>query len=767
MILSPISYTPHEYKLLKIKPDSRLTNTSYEGLLNIIHSVYTPITNRLREAKYKQIRHNGVLSINTVNSITYEILFEGDNIKHTPIFYFGIPIIYSNYLKQRIQTTFPDSTLTFEDDIKIKLINMQFNNCYTYEYHYTKNNILSISTKETNFFESLLSIKKDIKKNECILFQIEMTPIGNSWKSFNEEKWDSIRTGKYVNVINKLSMFDKIIDFTCDATYQLLDFIDMILEIPTEKKIEKLPKINIQDFSITSRQKNKYDGFNVSIKLYVVGCEKIKADSYAILVDTAFKELEEDNRLIHKYNKKIHNIQRGKFTLPNKMNLMNTKELCSLVNIPNQKLQKKFKIDNINMKINNIPEELINSNYIRIGTDVFHGETRTICLPKTKRNRCLSRVYLSSMGAGKSNILLNNIVDSINYNNGVFIIDHINICELTKGIVDIFGDKVIVKNPKTDATFNFSFPELAITDNMSIEDRLDISNDVAYEIQYLINSIAINTETLSEIMTNYLFSACKIVFCHYGKTLQDFINVLLNQKIRHDFIDLGISQKLFTEDSYEIQLLLKLDKDDKPIKGLIDRISVLQRDTLFSKLLKRPYNDNDNFIKYFDNCIPVSIVMSNEDFPNKKKKDILSTFLLSKVRLAMMKRKNRDMITDIYIDEPQSLKNTMTIINDSIYESRKYGMSYVLAIQGINQLGILKDGLFDSGCHWFLLKGCNEKTFNELKFKLNNNFNYDDMVEMNLWHSLNIVSIDNKTHCFITKYPTPLKNKDGKLYIGE
>ena len=194
---------------------------------------------------------------------------------------------------------------------------------------------------------------------------------------------------------------------------------------------------------------------------------------------------------------------------------------------------------------------------------------------------------------------------------------------------------------------------------------------------------------------------------------------------------------------------------------------MLQRDTLFSRMLRKPYNDNDSFVKYFDNCIPVSITMSNEDFPNKKKKDILSTFLLSRVRLAMMKRKNRNMITDIYIDEPQSLKRSMELINDSIFEVRKYGISYVLAIQGINQLGVLKDGLLDAGCHWFLLKGCNEQTFNELKFKIGDEFDYNDLIEMEKWHSFNIVSIDSNNHCFITKYPEPLRNKQGKLYIGD
>ena len=200
---------------------------------------------------------------------------------------------------------------------------------------------------------------------------------------------------------------------------------------------------------------------------------------------------------------------------------------------------------------------------------------------------------------------------------------------------------------------------------------------------------------------------------------------------------------------------------------MLDRISVLQRDTLFSRMLKIPYSDNDNFIKYLDNNIPISILMTNDDFPNKKKKDILCTFILGRIRLAMMKRKDRNKICDVYIDEPQSLKKTMDIISDSVYEVRKYGISYVLAIQGINQLGVLKEALFDAGAHWFLLKGCNETSFNELKSMLNDEFDYSDILEMEKWHSLNIISIDSKSYGFITKYPDMLLNKYGKPYIGD
>ena len=198
MILNPISYEKINYKLLKIKPDSRLTKNSYEELINIFHSTYQPLFNRLQNFKYTTSKNNGYFSIENNHPISYEVLFVGDNIKQSPTFYFGIPYTLDQYLKQRIQTTFPNSTLTFENDSLLNLIDTQFKDSYTYEFFYVKNNILSIKTGENRFFESLLTIKNSIQKGDCILFQVELTPIGDYWKSFNEDKWNEIRNGNDV-----------------------------------------------------------------------------------------------------------------------------------------------------------------------------------------------------------------------------------------------------------------------------------------------------------------------------------------------------------------------------------------------------------------------------------------------------------------------------------------------------------------------------------------------------------------------------------------
>lgn len=65
-----------------------------------------------------------------------------------------------------------------------------------------------------------------------------------------------------------------------------------------------------------------------------------------------------------------------------------------------------------------------------------------------------------------------------------------------------------------------------------------------------------------------------------------------------------------------------------------------------------------------------------------------------------------------------------------------------------------------------LLGGCTESAFDELKSKMNEDFTYQDVVELEKWHSLNVVTIDGKTHTFVSKLCEPLKDKNGKLYIG-
>ena len=627
-------YKEIPYSLLKIKPDSRLTGTFYDELINAMHSTLKPIKERVSYAK--TTKYNGNINLEMVQPITYEIYFDGDNKKTTPTMTFGLADNVAPYMKQRIQAIFPNSTLTFENDYS-----NVFDNGYVCEYTYEKDNMLSLKIKDNNLLQSLLNMKSDIKKGEHILFQVEMLPISDMWKSFNEDKWDKVRQGKDVttkgNLLdNGLNVVGNIID---DAFYVFDEIMEFDGDKDKKEAIKKEKSQLISSLSSASKQKRNNDGFRVRIRAYFAGCTQLQARAYSTSIEVSLMELEEDNRLKKGSIKNCKALKRGlSFNPVSRIGsmIMSSKELGSIVNIPNQKIQREFRMDNVNMKVTKPPKECLNADWVRIGTYDYHGEINNVYFPSVQRNACLTKLLITLMGGGKTNAVLNMMVDSITVGNGVFLIDHIDDCPSTKALQEIFPNRVKVKDMSDNSQlFGFCYPEIHIEETDTIEDRLDKANDIAYEVEYLINSSAVNTDSVSDIMSNYLFAACKVVFIHNYKTLKDFIAVLMNKKIRDEYIQLAMDQGVLTEDSFEVMTLRKLDESDKEIKGLLNRLSVFTKDSLFQRMLNKECDYNDSLVRIFDKQIPFSVMLPQEYFSNKKKKDIITTFLLSRVRLAI------------------------------------------------------------------------------------------------------------------------------------
>ena len=176
-----------------------------------------------------------------------------------------------------------------------------------------------------------------------------------------------------------------------------------------------------------------------------------------------------------------------------------------------------------------------------------------------------------------------------------------------------------------------------------------------------------------------------------------------------------------------------------------------------------------NFVDIMDNSKPIVIIMPQNIFTNKYSKDVLCTYYMSRVRLAMSKRKDFNKICRVIIDEVHQIPKTMNLIKDTIAEPRKFAVNYILSMHSFGQLDKdIKDSLTSIGCHFMLLKGVDEKGFSELKPYIGDEFEYKDMKEMDWdYGSLNLINIKNEYRVFMSKLPDPLKDSRGKLFIGD
>lgn len=753
-IYNPIKI--YKYDILQIIPDSRLNKNTYENIINAIYSTYNSFLKRI----YKD--EDEVLYYHKQQPISYEILFDGSKKTTTPNFYFSIPQYCSEYLKQRIQAIIPHSTLIFVDDYS-----RQFDNSYVCKYNYEKDSILSLNTKDNNFLEALLSIKNDLLKEEKILLQIQMTPLSDMWKGFHNDKWDKIRQGK--DIITKTSLIIKIFDWIDSFIQEVFEILDKIMEYKdiTKKDLEKKEKkLLLSNFSSASRQKINNDGFAVTIKNHVQCKDELKALAYNKSIEVAMRELEEDNRLIMSKIKK-GNIERKYNPFELHKNIMSTKELASIVNLPNGLLQRRFNIKNIRIKQINAPKECFNGG-IRIGTIKIYGETKNVFFPKDKNNFSRPNVLYSGMGAGKSTAILNMCCDAIDNNISVIMLDYIKNCEMGKNLAKLRPKTHVINLASNDINMYAGFPEIPILDTDTIEQRLNKANTISYEMKYLLNAMATDAEPMTRRMSKYLQSATRLVFCHKNATIQQVIDVLEFPDIRAKYIEKTINEGLMTENDRDIINLCDLDNetktgkivnDDKKVEGILERFSVITDDRIWQKILNKPCDYSNSFVDIMDKGESIVFLMpEDEGFTNKIIKSVFVTYIYSRIMLAMSMRKNHNQQSIIVLDELHQIPQTQSLIVDKIAEIRKFGIALLFSCHYLTQLTKeLQDAIMNVNSNHMLLAGVGENCVKNLKHLFGDEFEEEDVYGLESFTSFNIFNIDNKRYQFITNLPPKIK----------
>lgn len=755
-------YNPIKYDLIKIKPDSKLTGTFYDTIIKAIYSTRKPLIERISHKCTS--KYNGEIQVNLTQPITYEIMFDGANKKVTPTICFGIPENHSQYLKQRIQGILPQSTLTFESDYL-----ETFTGSYMCEYSYAKNSMLSLKIKDNNFLQAILQLKNEIQKDERILFQVVMNPIGNSWKTFQDDKWDKIREGK--DVTKKHGGVTRAFDAVYDELQNVLELADSVMGVESPKRdLVAKDRVKITDFSSASKTKKSDDGFQVEIKAYFICKSKIKARTYATTIETAMRELEEDNRLVMgKIALQKGKIDRSISINPFNRNIMSGKELASIVNIPNQRQQREFKMEFVNTKQVDVPKECINvKNGVRIGLMELYGETFFAYFPNDKNFLAMPKFYLAGMGSGKSTALLNYANDVVESGQPLIDINFVSKCELAYAIKDMHPQHIIVDMSDENKLPALMLPEVVILDTDTPFQRKRKACDCATEIEYFINSItSTGTEDISTMMAQYLYCAAQIVFIYNNMSIRYAFDILDDKNVRDKWIDKAIESGVYTEDDYEIRKLRDLDDDKggKKVNGVIGRYSVLMRNPTFRMMLDST-NSQFDFIDIMDKGKSISICMPEDEFRNKATKDVIITYLMCRLRLAMLSRKDRDKVVHVLIDEAHHLHNSLEVISDSIAEPRKYGVAFCFCTHYFDQMGErLKKAALNVGGHYLLLKGVGESAYNELQKKIGNEWDYDDIKNMDDYNSFNMIWIRGGHNIFVSKMLSPLKNKSGELYI--
>lgn len=767
----------YPYRVLEVQVDNRMRDKNYTDIVNIIHSL-------LKDVRKRIVCNKEGIIYTRCQPISFEILYDSNK---EITFNFAVNELDSLYFKNRLQTILPNSTLKFLDEMGRNDYIDEFKDSAVYKYNYDKHYMLSLNTKVSPI-QSLLAIKKDLDDKEKLLLQTLILPVGNGWKTTCDDNWKKVRRGH--NVTNGVNIFDDFFSWVDGFLDGVMDIIDDIIEIKPKSDVDKSSKKIIREFESDSKTKTNYNGFKIDINSFIKTDSNQQSYNIGKSIETCFRDMASDNALVMGKKKIAKKIDRK--ILFKSMNIVSELELANLIKLPDNILQRRFNIKSVRINQIDIPKECRNGN-INLGSVEYHGDIVDWYMPSERDISCLPMFILTKMGGGKTTLLLKIAHDTREAGEGLVLFDYIKDCQTAKALIEMYPDTQIIRFDSLESLDNFSFPEIQIEDGDDVFTRKLKANMIANEIKYLINSMASDSDPLTRIMSKYLVSACKVVFVHKNKNLKNLLDVLEIKEIRNKYIGLGIKQGIFSLKDREIVTLKELDKDNisSKIQGLLDRFSVITEDTLFGAMLDKVNNfsldevaldgeflnesylekisNNVNFVDIMDKQQPVVIMMPQDIFTNRIQKDVLCTYYMSRIRLAMSRRKDVNKICRVEVDEPHQIPNTMNLIKDTIAEPRKFGLSYVMAMHSFGQVKKeIKDIILDIGCHFMLLKGISESGFNELKTYIGDDFEYEDMKEMDWdYGSLNLISIRNEYKVFMSKLPDALRDGNGKLFIGD
>lgn len=781
----------YPYKIIEVQLNNKMREKNYIDIANIIHSL-------LKDIKDRIVFDNKGIVYRKCQPISFEIFYNGN----TPTFNFAVNELDSLYFKNRLQTILPNSTLTIKDDYIREFIGSKM-----YRYKYDKHFMCSIKSSVSPI-NSLIAIKKDINKDEKVLLQTIINPIQDNWKHEVYDNWKKVKQGE--DVLNKNGWFVNLCDGLNALILDILGILDDILEVKPKSEDKEFQNnknnLIIKNYSSDSRQKTNYDGFKVNIRGLVSSKDILQCNNISKSIETCYKEIEEDNSLIldkkslivneKNINRDMNIIDRFKCKT-----IMNSNELASLLKLPDSVTQRRFNLNSINVNQIDVPKAMQKGN-IKLGSLVFHGEERNIYMPDSRDLSCLPLWLITKQGGGKTSELLNIANDTIKSNNGLVIFDYIRDLQLSESLIKLYGNKVKIIKLSNDTQdlehlHTFSFPEIEISNTDTEIQKKVKAGMIATEIKYMLNAMAKDAEPISRIMSNYLTSACKVVFVNKEQTLNDVLNVLEDKNIRNKYIDKVVDDGIFDDNSREIKVLKELNEKNNSnrIAGLLDRFSIITENTLFNAMLERKYRDvvcvnifgkrndnmtdnkvelkgelnNINFVEVMDKKIPIVIQLPQNIFTNKIDKDTICTYYMSRIRLAMSLRKDFNSVCRVIIDEPHQIPKTMSLMADTIAEPRKFGIQYIMALHSFNQIdNSIRNIIFDIGCHFMLLKGVVEKTFDELKKNgiINDEFEYQDIVDMDYrFGALYLFNIYNKYESFIGKLCEPLRDRSGNMLI--
>ena len=755
------------YVYLQITPHKSIRNYNSANMSKAIAHTYRAINKRIYKAQKK-------LFFETNYKISYVIDIKDNNAK----FYFVIPDCFQNIIIEKCKEIWSKATMEIVDKIE----EME-GDTDLYSLSYKKEDALSLAVdkKSNEPLNSILSVMDIMKDQDRIRVIYNFLPISQfGWLDRYNTTIEKIKEHKSIE--KKQMSFDYIVRSTIVNIFNLFDSIVQVINDFTggapEGSKESLYSAILgileqqQSLSPVTNKKKEATILNTQIAIQSQSKDLTRRENNALSVCQAYRTLDEDNELIYKKEKHKINIEDYDYKIDT--NTMSTDECSNFIQVPGRMLLLQHGIKHINIEENNIPEELREGNK-RLGIATFKGNKINGYLENEYNSGNLPLVLIGSQGGGKTTYMGNYSKDCVEAKEGLIVLDFIKNCELSDTIKQYVNkDKLIELDLSTEKDIQgLGYNEIEIKPSLDMFTKLKLASLQSQQIMSLIDSVSIG-DPLSSRMRRFLNASANIVFVQGYNSVKNVVECLEDFKKRKMYID-SLSLELKTNLEDEINTLLELDEWSKPnkkeglesevvgtnsskIEHILDRIGMLREDFKLKYMYNKPLKDNINLVKCMEEGKVILIKMREADFPTKMQKNLLVTYFITKIWLASQLRgmlNDKPLRCNVLIDEVFQAPTGMDILEYILPQSRKFACKFIFSTQYIKQLDKIFDTLEASGASFMMLTGSTEDDFNHFKNKLEN-FEYEDLRDMEKFSSLNLIKYSKGYASFITKLPKPI-----------
>lgn len=748
-----------EYVTFKLIPTKSSRNNTTIGIAHLINSMYRS-TNKLI---YKE---NKKLIIETRLKASYYIHISKENIS----FYFIIPKIFQNQFKSKFSDTWKNVDIKIVDAIPVNI-----NSCSKYQLYYKFDDALSLETDRRNndLLSANLSTLEILQENEFIGVLYNFIPVSekesNYFKKKSSETIQRYKNGENLKKSKNLLDYSKItLKFLMDLINALLN---CLLSVGQNNQLILYP-LGKETSSSTQRKLQKEILKNQTLIL-AHSEEKSRENQLCQSIYNSFSKIDGDNELIYTKIKKDIDINR--YIINNvKINSTSTEECSNFISLPGAELIDQYKnITHKETKENPVPKELTKG-IISLGINKCKETYQEAFLSDDINLQSLPLAILGASRSGKSTYSVNMSKNIIDNNEGLIVIDFIKNTELADDIKALTPkDRLIdidLSNP--DMIQSLCYNEFKITSDMTAYEISSISRKQTNNLLKIVNIINGDDKELSPKMRKYLGAAARIAFCFPNSCMKDVLNILQFHDIRYKYIN-ELGEELQNKLRDSILSLNELDEVNKKgevtgtkeikIEGILDRIDLMRENIIIDEMLSKTPENNIDFVKAMEEHKVILIRMRDKDFDDDISIDILTSFFLQKIWTALKIRGTMHNLPDrvtVLIDEIFQTPCAQKILAKNFVQSAKFGLKYVLTLHYLQQLSQdAQRAMRNANASYMLISGVDENAFSSFRSDFQKEgYEVEDLLNLERYHSLNLIKTKNGRSAFITKLPKGIKN---------